>query len=125
MDLNMMYNSGPDRLVMVGQEGARHVKMAHPSQGTTTIGHEVPSLPEAYEKMYANQMAAAPWIAHPGLAFPPHFPSSIAKLSWRKGKWTEEEEAFTKKLIEAFNDGLLKIPSGTTLRSFLSEKLCW
>ena len=46
------------------------------------------------------------------------------KHLWRKGKWTEEEEVYTKKLIEVFNAGYLIIPSGTTLRSFLSEKLC-
>ena len=46
------------------------------------------------------------------------------KHLWRKGKWTEEEEVYTKKLIEVFNSGYLRIPSGTTLRSFLSEKLC-
>lgn len=44
---------------------------------------------------------------------------------YRKGKWTEEEEAFTKALINAFNDGYLTIPAGTTLRSFLSDKLNW
>ena len=44
---------------------------------------------------------------------------------YRKGKWTQEEEEFTKALITAFNDGCLSIPTGTTLRSFLSEKLNW
>ena len=44
---------------------------------------------------------------------------------YRKGKWTQEEEDFTKALISAFNEGYLAIPIGTTLRSFLSEKLNW
>lgn len=61
------------------------------------------------------------WI--PSRIIPPQSYSS--KLSWRKGKWLEEEEAYTKKLIDAFSAGYLNIPSGTTLRSFLSEKLCW
>jgi hypothetical protein len=43
----------------------------------------------------------------------------------RKGKWTEEEETYTMKLIEAFISGVLPLAQGTTLRSFLSEKLCW
>jgi hypothetical protein len=43
----------------------------------------------------------------------------------RKGKWTEEEETYTMKLIEAFIAGVLPLTQGTTLRSFLSEKLCW
>ena len=48
------------------------------------------------------------------------------KVALRKGKWTEEEELYTKKLIDSFNDGLLlKIPHGTTLRTLLSEKLWW
>jgi hypothetical protein len=44
---------------------------------------------------------------------------------WRKGKWFDEEESYTEKLIEAFIKGYLNIPGGTTLRSFLSEQLCW
>lgn len=48
------------------------------------------------------------------------------KVQLRKGKWTDEEELFTKKLIDAFNNGvLLNVSVGTTLRSFLSEKLWW
>ena len=43
----------------------------------------------------------------------------------RKGKWSEEEEQLTKKLISAFNEGFLRIASGTTLRTFLSEMLFW
>lgn len=43
----------------------------------------------------------------------------------RKGKWSKEEENYANKIIEFFNKGLLAIPSGTTLRSFLSEKLQW
>lgn len=46
-------------------------------------------------------------------------------LAVRKGKWSEEEEILTKKLISAFYDGYLQIPVGTTLRSFLSEMLFW
>ena len=44
---------------------------------------------------------------------------------WRRGKWIEEEEAYTKKLMSAFQSGLLDLSNGTTLRSFLSEKLNW
>lgn len=41
----------------------------------------------------------------------------------RKGKWTQEEEAYANKIIDLFNRGLLAIPAGTTLRSYLSDKL--
>ena len=43
----------------------------------------------------------------------------------RKGKWTLEEETYANKIILYFNKGLLSIPAGTTLRSYLSEKLHW
>ena len=41
----------------------------------------------------------------------------------RKGKWTAEEENYTSCIIEDFNKGYLPIAAGTTLRSFLSEKV--
>ena len=43
----------------------------------------------------------------------------------RKGKWTVEEETYANKIIQYFNQGSLAIASGTTLRSYLSEKLNW
>lgn len=43
----------------------------------------------------------------------------------RKGKWTAEEEVYTTKIINDFNKGLLPLAPGTTLRSYLSEKLNW
>ena len=33
-------------------------------------------------------------------------------VTLRKGKWTSEEEALTKALIEAFNHALLNVPTG-------------
>ena len=41
----------------------------------------------------------------------------------RKGKWSIEEENYTSKIISYFVSGLLSIPSGTTLRGYLSELL--
>mmetsp|Transcript_4292 Transcript_4292/g.5070 ORF Transcript_4292/g.5070 Transcript_4292/m.5070 type:complete len:893 (-) Transcript_4292:299-2977(-) len=41
----------------------------------------------------------------------------------RKGKWTIEEEDYTRRLVQHFNAGLLFIPEGTTLRAFLSSRL--
>ena len=43
----------------------------------------------------------------------------------RKGKWTTEEEDYANKIISLFNRGLLSIAAGTTLRSYLSDKLHW
>ena len=41
----------------------------------------------------------------------------------RKGKWTIEEEEYTRRLVQHFNNGLLMIPNDTTLRAFLSNRL--
>lgn len=60
----------------------------------------------------------AQWL--PIAAMPP-----FRKVGWRKGKWFDEEEAYTKKLIEVFTNGYLNIPGGTTLRCFLAERLSW
>lgn len=43
--------------------------------------------------------------------------------SLRRGKWTVEEEAYVARVIQDFNSGYLDAPAGTTLRSYLSEKL--
>ncbi len=43
----------------------------------------------------------------------------------RKGKWTPEEEDYANRVITLFNQGLLNIAPGTTLRAYLSEKLQW
>ena len=75
-----------------------------------------------HENAYSKHSA---WV-HPAVAYQNQFPPAfVPKLSWRKGKWTDEEEAFTRKLIDAFNGGYLKVSSSTTLRSFLAERLCW
>ena len=47
------------------------------------------------------------------------------EFALRKGKWTSEEEDYATKIISLFNRGLLPIGAGTTLRSYLSEKLHW
>jgi len=50
--------------------------------------------------------------------------SEMGTHGLRKGKWTAEEEEYTRKLVQYFNQGLLNtIPDGTTLRSFLSSRL--
>lgn len=71
-----------------------------------------------------NPSSAAAWI-HPAFVLNSINQAAFAKFSLRKGKWTEEEELYTKKLIDAFNTGYLRIGGGTTLRSFLAERLFW
>lgn len=78
-------------------------------------------LPSATERLKSDLLISlgsnSSWISEKTSSYP--------KISLRKGKWLEEEEIYTKKLIEAFNLGYLNVPNGTTLRSFLSERLCW
>ena len=69
-------------------------------------------------------------VAHPALhttttAATPKAVSSRARVPLRKGKWTPEEEVYANRIISYFNRGMLNIPAGTTLRSYLSEKLNW
>jgi len=45
------------------------------------------------------------------------------KKKLRRGKWTPEEEAYVERIIHDFNAGLLDVPAGTTLRTYLSQKL--
>lgn len=41
----------------------------------------------------------------------------------RRGKWTSEEEVYVERIISDFSTGLLPVAAGTTLRSYLSDKL--
>ena len=78
-----------------------------------------------YPPQIMNQLP--PWMFPMNQNVPVPFTNIMTapKFTWRKGKWSEEEEMYTKKLIDAFNSGCLKIASGTTLRSFLAERLFW
>lgn len=49
--------------------------------------------------------------------------SGQRKSSVRTGKWSIEEEQFARALVSHFRSGSLNIPPGTTLRSYLAEKL--
>lgn len=44
-------------------------------------------------------------------------------MELRKGKWTVEEENYANKIISLFNQGMLPVVVGTTLRTYLSDKL--
>lgn len=64
--------------------------------------------------------------ASPPSPQPPAKPAAAAakpSSNLRRGKWTAEEEAYVARIIQDFNSGLLKAAAGTTLRSYLSEKL--
>ena len=50
---------------------------------------------------------------------------NFVSIPLRKGKWTSEEENYASRIILLFNKGMLRIANGTTLRSYLSERLNW
>ena len=50
-------------------------------------------------------------------------PKMKQAIALRRGKWTVEEEAYVARVIQDFNSGCLDAPAGTTLRTYLSEKL--
>lgn len=45
--------------------------------------------------------------------------------SLRYGRWTKEEESFVGCIIRTFERGLLPISPGTSLRTYLAERLSW
>lgn len=49
--------------------------------------------------------------------------SRALSMPLRRGKWTLEEETYVARVIRDFNSGYLNAPAGTTLRTYLSEKL--
>jgi hypothetical protein len=45
------------------------------------------------------------------------------KKELRKGKWTPEEEEYASRIIYFYQNGILQLPEGVTLRSYLAERL--
>jgi hypothetical protein len=65
-------------------------------------------------------------VMHPMAPNHQHNSSQKSKQSvssLRRGKWTVEEESYVARVIQDFNSGYLNAPAGTTLRSYLSDKL--
>ncbi len=115
------YQIRPDGSVLLGHPGM--AAFSHQPGGIPFPGNGTGYMMEDKEVLLPHNMmpvgASGPWMPQRVV------PQSYPKIGWRKGKWLDEEEAYTKKLIEAFNNGHLHLPSGTTLRSFLSERLSW
>lgn len=49
--------------------------------------------------------------------------AGAGKVPLRRGKWTFQEEAYVSRIIHDFNQGLLPLTAGTTLRAYLSDTL--
>ena len=97
----------------------------------TILSENVSEQPVKQENVSINRVFPHPILYNPMgsevLNWPPYPINPIIyapRKRYRKGKWIEEEQ-FTKALIHAFNEGFLTIPVGTTLRTFLSDKLNW
>ena len=58
-----------------------------------------------------------------GRPIPMATPLALQSSEPRRGKWTPEEEAYTSRVISDFHKGLLDLPSGITLRQYLSSQL--
>jgi PAS domain S-box-containing protein len=106
--MNGMFGPGMPSHAMLGKNGlvgGRQMSMpAFPaSQGIMSMGQPI--------------MSAAPTMMFP----PRHMKQAVNK---RRGKWTNEEEEYANKLIEAFKTGSIQdCEDGCTLRSFLATKL--
>lgn len=50
-------------------------------------------------------------------------PTKLNRTPVRRGKWTPEEESYALAVIRDFNNGCLDCTAGTSLRTYLSEKL--
>lgn len=74
-------------------------------------------------KLGAAKVPPASSISPTSSSGQPKGNSKMSSNSLRRGKWTVEEEAYVARVIQDFNSGFLNAPAGTTLRSYLSEKL--
>lgn len=108
--------------------------------GTTTVETNpigpplviMTNIPEIFS--YSDAAVAAAAVATAAAASSSSTPQSTSSTgperstkskggSLRRGKWTSEEETYVARVIHDFNSGFLNAPAGTTLRSYLSDKL--
>lgn len=59
----------------------------------------------------------------PAASSPERKRNNTRALDLRRGKWTAEEERYVERIIHDFENGLLPVSVGVTLRGYLSEKL--
>lgn len=79
------------------------------------------STPHSLSKLQCDEV-----VIHPMAPNHQHNSSQKSRQSvssLRRGKWTVEEESYVARVIQDFNSGYLNAPAGTTLRSYLSDKL--
>ena len=86
-------------------------KVSTPRPGSRKRSNSVPAYPSS------ATFSAASAVPLPALS------SSPKGGQLRRGKWTVEEETYVSRVIHDFNNGFLDAPAGTTLRTYLSDKL--
>lgn len=70
-----------------------------------------------------DPVCSASFLPSPAPSTSPAPAPSKGDSNLRRGKWTAEEESYVARVIQDFNNGFLNAPAGTTLRTFLSDKL--
>lgn len=86
--------------------------------------HDFPPLPlKPLSRSMSNPVISS--TRHQQQQQPPQRQNNGSKGPLRKGKWTPEEEIYAHYIIDNFNKGFINLTRGTTLRSYLSDKLNW
>ena len=101
-----------DRKLMIG--GGKTV--SSDELNAETKDHEI--LKETINSSNRLRSNSMPYISRESESSP-----LLSSKTLRRGKWTQEEEAFVARAINDFNCGFLNVPAGTTLRTYLSDKL--
>jgi hypothetical protein len=107
-------------------EGKLCIKNESETDGSIAEEQRTCMVPEARDRppSVITTTTATPIITTSTSLSPPSASSSKKQgNSLRRGKWTVEEEAYVARVIQDFNSGFLDAPAGTTLRTYLSEKL--
>lgn len=98
-------------------------KLKHEASREPQLGHSDRHARSALEEA-AQEAAIADGVLPMSLAdIDKHDGGTRCKHALRRGKWTPEEEAYARRLIEEFKRGNLPLSEGTTLRTFLSKLL--
>lgn len=110
---------------------------AHHGLGMAGMPPTVPMASRASSSSSGGSMPGVGLGVVPGMGGPPGMGTMLkppkpvdpskgvgaGKVPLRRGKWTFQEEAYVSRIIHDFNQGLLPLTAGTTLRAYLSDTL--
>jgi|MDSY01.1.fsa_nt_gb hypothetical protein len=92
-----------------------------PSLDPKSGGHARCAQPHLLDNEYSQTTNNSAAVAAPAQSAPKRIRPSREGV--RRGKWTAEEQAYADRLIRNFENGLLPLENGATLRAYLSKKL--